>query len=246
LFKKNTPLGSTFEGGYSSVPHSVTRNPDISIGAKAAYTSLLSYSWNTGRAWPSQARLAADLGVSRTSIHTWLSELQQHGLIAIKKRQSKNSPNVYIIERLEESSEAAPKSGHRCSESVQPRVQNLVTKNKQDEQETKKHTQEEPVVAELKDAGITEQVAAGLVLEYGIDACVRQMQWLHYRKARDKSALLVRAIQGQWAAPAALESATSSVTTPRTSKSTQTLAGIMQDLASQGHPGSKFFAKQVT
>jgi len=78
------------------VPHSVTRNPDISIGAKAAYTSLLSYSWNTGRAWPSQARLAADLGVSRTSIHTWLSELQQHGLIAIKKRQSKNSPNVYI------------------------------------------------------------------------------------------------------------------------------------------------------
>ncbi len=48
-------------------------------------------------------------------------------------------------------------------------------------------------------------MAEALVREHGADACRRQAEWLPLRKARDRPALLVRAIQQQWAAPAALD-----------------------------------------
>lgn len=62
-----------------------------------------------------------------------------------------------------------------------------------------------PVVARLTSFGVTRRAAGQLVEQYGAEACLRQCEWLPHRQARDPAAVLVRAIQEQWAAPAALE-----------------------------------------
>ena len=227
-----------FHSSFTTVPHSVARSPHISPGAKGLYTCVLSYAWGTDRAWPSQARLAADMGASPTSIRTWLSELRQHGLIQVKKRGAKNSPNIYIFQPVAESAETPSKSDYRWSGSD---GQNLTTKNKQVKQDSKKQTGD-PVVASLTAAGITESVAAKLVLEHGPGHCQTQLDWLPYRKARNKAAVLVKAIQERWAAPAAID--TKPTTSPRVGSAGTSLATIIgQITAKQGVPGADMLAK---
>ena len=224
---------------FTTVPHSVARSPHISPGAKALYTCVLSYAWGSDRAWPSQARLAANMGSSPTSIRTWLSELRQHGLIQVKKRGAKNSPNIYIIQPVAESAETPSKSDYRWSGSD---GQSLTTKKKQVlKQNSKKQTQGDPIVASLTASGVTKSVAAKLVLEHGSDQCHRQLGWIAHRKSRSQPAVLVQAIRGNWPAPAAFEKAK-----PRTSvgvTASVSLGAIMQQLAKNGAPGSEFMER---
>ena len=178
------------------------------------------------------------MGASPTSIRTWLSELRQHGLIQVKKRGAKNSPNIYIFQPVAESAETPSKSDYRWSGSD---GQNLTT-NKQQvlKQDSKKQTGD-PVVASLTASGVTESVAAKLVLEHGPGHCQTQLDWLPYRKARNKAAVLVKAIQERWAAPAAID--TKPTISPRVGDAATSLAGIMGQLAGQGVPGAEMLAK---
>ena len=93
------PALRQFIGGFTSIPNRILRNPNLSIGAKMAYTMLLHYAWQKGFCFPAQTRLAEDLGCGERSIRRWLNELKASGLVTWKQ-VGLNKPNVYRILRL--------------------------------------------------------------------------------------------------------------------------------------------------
>ena len=82
--------------GFTQVPNVVLKSTSLSPGAKLAYTMLLSYAWHNDFCFPGQERLAADMGVGRTSTHTYIKELQTKGYIRVK-RQGLGRPNLYEV-----------------------------------------------------------------------------------------------------------------------------------------------------
>jgi DNA-binding MarR family transcriptional regulator len=84
------------QSGFTQVPNAVLRTSNLSPGAKLAYTMLLSYAWNNDYCFPGQERLAKDMGVGRTSTHTYIKELTKKGYINVK-RQGMNRPNLYEV-----------------------------------------------------------------------------------------------------------------------------------------------------
>jgi hypothetical protein len=70
------------------------RLPDISPAAKAVFMNILMYAGEDGKAFPSQARLAADLGVSERHIRTLINELKRHNMLTWRQKE-RNGPNYY-------------------------------------------------------------------------------------------------------------------------------------------------------
>ena len=62
------------------IPHQVLQRVPISHCAKLLYGRLRSYAGRDGQAWPTPARLAADLGVSVRTVYRRLAELKKAGL----------------------------------------------------------------------------------------------------------------------------------------------------------------------
>ncbi len=86
-------------GGFTQIPNAILRNPDISSGAKVAYGVLLSYAWQDDHCFPGQERMARDMGVTERSVITYLKQLDESGLISIKRR-GLGKTNLYTIERI--------------------------------------------------------------------------------------------------------------------------------------------------
>jgi len=79
---------------FAMIEKEVLRNPDIPPKLKALYGLLISY--GPERIFPGQERLAAEMGVSRITINTWLKELRdEHKLIDWQRRGS--TSNLYRI-----------------------------------------------------------------------------------------------------------------------------------------------------
>jgi hypothetical protein len=53
----------------------------------------------------------------------------------------------------------------------------------------------------LKREGVKSSVALRLAHTYGATACLRQVEWLPYRDAKDKAAILVASIKAGWGPP---------------------------------------------
>jgi hypothetical protein len=85
--------------GFTQIPNLVLRRSDLQPGAKLTYMVLLSYAWQQDHAYPGQDRLAVDMGVTERSVRTYLKELQESGLITIRRR-GLGLTNVYILHRL--------------------------------------------------------------------------------------------------------------------------------------------------
>lgn len=64
------------------------------MGAGLVYGVLLDYCGQKNFCWPSQKRIARDLGVSVRTVQTWLAELEEKGFIAIRRR---TVGNVYTV-----------------------------------------------------------------------------------------------------------------------------------------------------
>jgi DNA-binding transcriptional MocR family regulator len=64
---------------------------DIPPSAKFAYIALALRAGKDGRAWPSIARLMADTGYSRATVHRALSRLADDGLIEVVHRHGSSS-----------------------------------------------------------------------------------------------------------------------------------------------------------
>ena len=85
------------QGGFTQVPNFILRNPDISVGAKVVYSMFLSYAWHNDSCFPGQERLAQDIGMSRSRVTEFISELSRAGLVTIQRR-GQGKTNLYIVQ----------------------------------------------------------------------------------------------------------------------------------------------------
>lgn len=83
-------------GGFTQVPNFILRNPDLSVGAKVVYAMFLSYAWHNESCFPGQERLAQDIGMSRSRVTEFISELSRSGLVTIQRR-GQGRTNVYVV-----------------------------------------------------------------------------------------------------------------------------------------------------
>ncbi len=91
----------TLRSGYTVIPNFILRHPDISAGAKLAYIVLLSYAWQAGSCFPGQERMAEDMGSGKRSIVRYMQELEEAGLLEVKRR-GLGQTNVYSLTRWRE------------------------------------------------------------------------------------------------------------------------------------------------
>ena len=99
LQEKNLQLDTknpVLEEGFTQVPNFILRNPEISVGAKVAYSMFLSYAWHNDSCFPGQDRLADDMGLSRSRVTQLITELEKSGLITIQRR-GQGKTNIYKI-----------------------------------------------------------------------------------------------------------------------------------------------------
>ena len=82
--------------GFTQIPNFVLRKPDLSAGAKVVFAMFLSYAWHNDFCFPGQERLAEDMGMSRSRVTEFVSELEKTGLISVMRR-GQGKTNLYTI-----------------------------------------------------------------------------------------------------------------------------------------------------
>lgn len=83
--------------GYTLIPNYVLHTDKLGSHAKLVYAMLLSYAWGRkNSSFPGQDRLAADCGLSISSIKRALDELKEHNFITVIRR-GLNRTNVYVL-----------------------------------------------------------------------------------------------------------------------------------------------------
>lgn len=83
-------------GGFTQVPNFILRDSNLSLGAKISYALFLCYAWHNDFTFAGQDRLAEDIGMSRPRATVFVGELQDAGLISIKRR-GLGQKNLYTI-----------------------------------------------------------------------------------------------------------------------------------------------------
>jgi hypothetical protein len=82
--------------GWTGVPNFILESGEISVGAKLTYAMLLKYARELDECFPGQKRLAKDMGNGERSVRRWIKELENVGLINIKRR-GQGDPNLYTV-----------------------------------------------------------------------------------------------------------------------------------------------------
>jgi len=83
-------------GGFTQVPNFILRDPNISLGAKVAYSMFLHFAWNNDSCFPGQERLAGHMGMSVSRVNEFIKELEAGGLIEITRR-GQGKTNLYKV-----------------------------------------------------------------------------------------------------------------------------------------------------
>lgn len=99
LKEKNLQLDTVnpvLANGFTQVPNFILKDPNLSIGAKVTYAMFLSYAWHNDSCFPGQDRLAEDMGMSRSRVTEFVSELERGGLVTITRR-GQGRTNLYTI-----------------------------------------------------------------------------------------------------------------------------------------------------
>jgi biotin operon repressor len=73
-------------GGFTQVPNVIQNDPNLELGEKAVYAQFLQYAWHHDYCFPSQDRIAKNLGVSRTLVTKFVAGLAKKGLLTIERR----------------------------------------------------------------------------------------------------------------------------------------------------------------
>ena len=73
-------------GGFTQVPNVIQNDPDLELGEKAVYAQFLQYAWHHDYCFPSQDRIAKNLGVSRTLVTKFVAGLAKKGLLTVERR----------------------------------------------------------------------------------------------------------------------------------------------------------------
>ena len=85
-----------FLGTY--VPDWLLRRSDVSEGAKLCYGRLLRYAGEAGFAFPKQATLAQELGISTRTAHERIRELAERGLVEVRQRGLQRSNHYFFLD----------------------------------------------------------------------------------------------------------------------------------------------------
>jgi biotin operon repressor len=99
LKEKNLQLDTdnpVLKGGFTQVPNFILKDAKLSVGAKVTYAMFLSYAWHNDSCFPGQDRLAEDMGMSRSRVTEFVSELQRTGLVTIERR-GQGKTNIYTV-----------------------------------------------------------------------------------------------------------------------------------------------------
>lgn len=80
-----TPSDSTQEK-FAMLPHRILTRRDLSLGAKAVYAAIRDRVGENGEAWPGQPTIAADCGVSCSTVQRAIHELVSAGLLKTTSR----------------------------------------------------------------------------------------------------------------------------------------------------------------
>jgi biotin operon repressor len=100
LREKNIKFDEAFDpvtrGGFTQVPNFILENPEISLGAKVVYSMFLRYAWNNDSCFPGQETLGNAIGMSRSRVTEFVTELENSGLITIQRR-GQGKTNIYTI-----------------------------------------------------------------------------------------------------------------------------------------------------
>lgn len=101
--------------GYEKVPHALSANRSLTVGARALYPTLRRLAWDAGRRKPQDAvelptveAIADELGCAVSTCRTYVAELRAAGWVETV-RASRRRPSLWIIR----DDPSAPKSGAR-------------------------------------------------------------------------------------------------------------------------------------
>jgi hypothetical protein len=99
LKEKNIKLDTldpVLQQGFTQVPNMILKDSKLTLGARMTYAMFLSYAWHNDNCFPGQNRLAEDLGMSRSRVTEFVSELEMAGRISIQRR-GLGKTNIYTI-----------------------------------------------------------------------------------------------------------------------------------------------------
>ncbi len=86
--------------GFTQIPNSILRNPDLSMGAKMTYSILLSYAWYNSSCFPGQKKASEHLGISERYLRKFLTELKDKNLLTIKRRGLGKTNYYYLYSKV--------------------------------------------------------------------------------------------------------------------------------------------------
>jgi DNA-binding transcriptional ArsR family regulator len=87
---------------FGRIPNPLLWNPEVTPSAKCLYALLTDYCGTKTWCFPSVQSLAADLGVSQTSIRAWTRELVEAKVLKVERKGRTDTPfrakpNIYTL-----------------------------------------------------------------------------------------------------------------------------------------------------
>ena len=114
-------LNQALKHGFTQIPRYVLCDRKLSFGARLTYAVLLSYAWQEDSCFPGQQKIAANLGVTRQMVKTYLNELRKHKYIDWERRGLGKTNIYYILDYQPLEIEADVK--HTLHQDVNPALQ---------------------------------------------------------------------------------------------------------------------------
>lgn len=95
-FGKNTP-----EGGFVRVPRAVLTDPRLRPTDKLTWIALAAHVWgDTGKAWPSESRIARMVGCSSRTVRDAIARLERDGYLKLRRRPGRTSVVISLRFRV--------------------------------------------------------------------------------------------------------------------------------------------------
>ena len=83
-------------GGFTQIPNVTLNDPTLEFGEKLVYAQFLQYAWHHDYCFPSQDKIADNLGCSRSMITKSVTGLEKKGLLTIERR-GQGMTNIYTL-----------------------------------------------------------------------------------------------------------------------------------------------------
>lgn len=100
--------------GVASTPEHIIRDPNLSVGAKAVWGVLASFSdgfYGEQHVWPSQLTIAKHLDVTDRCVRKWITELESAGVLHVVRQNTHagRESNVYVLHFSQEERPQEPR-----------------------------------------------------------------------------------------------------------------------------------------